>query len=618
VATVATGVGGRVTVARRPGRVVIAAVLLAAALAGLLGVWFVSGWADVRARQHELATAPAHDATQLGDQVARDLRSELGRLVAREAARPYYHYGNLFHDPKAGGSSVTPSPLAGGPGDPLVLGHFQIDPAGRVTTPTINDDVPELSEPAHLAANTAFRDEVRAHLSGRLVVEQPTRVAEAAPDPRAPRTRPQVQRSQTQVIELDPSSYAQNNASNDVFWQQQAATPRPVPKPPPKPTPRPAPAPLATTPEGRIPITISAFDWRTEPYGGVPTLIAVRHVDTPDGTLVQGFVVSRASLDDWLATRAGDTALALVPDAAGDPAASRGEASDVAPGWTLSATPSATVVAASAASAGDIARTFVVRFVIVGAIAALVFGFVVVLVARAEQLARERSQFAAAAAHELRTPLAGLQLYGDMLADGLGDPGKLADYARRMSEEASRLGRVVSNVLGFSQLERGNLAIDAREGELGKLLCELADRTQPALDRAGAVLDLDVPPELRATFDHDAVTRIVGNLLDNAEKYGRDADDRTISLRAREVTNDHGDRVEVTVSDRGPGVPDKTRRRLFETFHRGSSTTDGAPAGLGLGLSLSRSLARAMGGELAYLPREGGGASFVLRLRRAA
>jgi signal transduction histidine kinase len=225
-------------------------------------------------------------------------------------------------------------------------------------------------------------------------------------------------------------------------------------------------------------------------------------------------------------------------------------------------------------------------------------------------LARERSKFAAAAAHELRTPLAGLQLYGDMLADGLGDPAKMRDYARRMSEEASRLGRVVSNVLGFSQLERGNLSVEVRTGELGSALCELAERAQPALDRAGAVLDLDVPPELTARFDRDALARIIGNLLDNAEKYGRDAEDRTIALSARALD----DRVEIAVSDHGPGIAPAARGKLFRAFSRGVSS-DG-PAGLGLGLALSQSLARAMGGDLEYRSAPGGGAMFVLRLAR--
>ena len=227
----------------------------------------------------------------------------------------------------------------------------------------------------------------------------------------------------------------------------------------------------------------------------------------------------------------------------------------------------------------------------------------------AEKLARERSQFAAAAAHELRTPLTGLQLYGDMLADGLGDPGKMRDYARRMSEDASRLGRVVSNMLGFSQLERGGLSVDAQVGPFGQTLCELAERAQPAPDRTGAALEVDVSPDLRARFDRDALARIVGNLLDNAEKYTRGANDRTIRLAARP----RGDVVEVSVEDRGPGIADATK--LFRAFSRGVSS-DG-PAGLGLGLALSLSLARAMGGELAYTPRDGGGATFVLQLPSA-
>ena len=235
---------------------------------------------------------------------------------------------------------------------------------------------------------------------------------------------------------------------------------------------------------------------------------------------------------------------------------------------------------------------------------------VVGLVARAERLARERSQFAAAAAHELRTPLAGLQLYGDMLADGLGDPAKLRDYAKRMSEEASRLGRVVSNVLGFSQLERGNLSVEVKPGPLGTVLRDLAERAEPALDRAGAMLALDVSPDLQARYDRDAVIRIIGNLLDNAEKYGRTAEDRTIQLTARETDNV----VEVVVSDHGPGVAQNARAKLFQAFSRGVDN-DG-PAGLGLGLALSQSLARAMGGDLEYRASDSG-ATFVLRLPKA-
>jgi signal transduction histidine kinase len=351
-----------------------------------------------------------------------------------------------------------------------------------------------------------------------------------------------------------------------------------------------------------VTITISPLEWRTLPFAGEPALLAIRQVQTPDGALAQGFVVDHATLNSWLATKAGDMVAELHPDD------SRGAA--IAPGWSLMVEPDRRALAQAADEAQAIARAFLVRFIGIGSVAGLAAAFVLLLVMRAETLARERSQFAAAAAHELRTPLAGLQLYGDMLADGLGDPGKMAEYSRRMSDDAARLGRVVTNILGFSQLERGNLSVDVKAGPLGEILCELAERARPALDRAGAALEIDVAPDLRARFDRDALARIVGNLLDNAEKYARGADDRTIRLGAL----DRGDVIEVSVEDHGPGITDKTK--LFRAFSRGVSSSKGPP-GLGLGLALSMSLARAMGGQLTYLQRDASGATFVLQLPRA-
>jgi signal transduction histidine kinase len=690
---------------KKPGipRVVYAAALLGALVAALLGAWFVSGWHDVRLRQEQVRTAPVRAAEAKADELGRELRGELEALMAREVKRPYFHYQNLMHDPRASvGVSVSPSPLAQGPEDRLIAGYFQIDSTGRATTPTINDDVPDLSEPENLAGNRAFRDQVTRDLVAVLTPpKMPTTNAVVAQvDPPQPHHTPRntasivgtqsadssgsapgtaFQSQQAQVYEIDPSSYAQNNFSNSVYWQQHdnnnavfvppdnnnAGTPKPAndepPKPneappsePPKPdatkpdatkpdatkaivdpprvTPtkpvvRPAPksAPIAALP-APITITVSALAWQSLPFGGTPGLIAVRQVQTPDGNLTQGFVIDRSTLTSQLAGKAGEMVAELHLDngalATTDPTASgatTGSAPagvgpltrsvEIAPGWQLTVAPNPRTILQATRDASDIARSFLIRFILVGAIGLLVAAAVLWLVVRAEALARERSQFAAAAAHELRTPLAGLQLYGDMLADGLGDQQKTRDYARRMSEEASRLGRVVSNVLGFSQLERGNLSVDAQVGSLGEALCELADRALPALDRAGAVLDLDVAPDLRARFDRDALARIVGNLLDNAEKYTREAEDRTIRLAAV----DKGDVIDVIVSDKGPGVAKGAT--LFKAFSRGVPA-DG-PAGLGLGLALSRSLAEAMGGELLHSDADGGGASFTLRLPRA-
>jgi signal transduction histidine kinase len=680
-------------VTRPPPRALYAAGLLTVLLGALLVAWFVSGWADVRGRQRAVREAPGLAAEQRGAALAHELRGELAALMSREVDRPYFHYQNLFHDPLASaGLSVAPSPLARGSDDALVLGYFQFDASGRATTPTLNDELPELSEPRHLADNRRFRDEVTRSLAATLAPHRDAGPLVAALTPPPPRSVPrhpppqprqvapveqaeaQVQQ-QAQVVTIDPDTYVQNSWSNSVYRNQQRVEPQAKvqqappqarsreailqqalsqqassqqaaaqpaapaqPSPPPdaepqapsthaEPQPSPpreaepqAPPPRALsarTPSARAPsaqarvtepptpitITVSPLEWRTLPFAGQPAVVAVRQVETPDGRLAQGFVVDRTALTSWLASHAGDAVAELRTGDHG--------ATEIVPGWYLDVAANPLALAAAAAEVTGVARGFLLRFVAVGVVAILAAWLVVMLVARAERLARERSQFAAAAAHELRTPLAGLQLYGDMLADGLGDPGKVRDYARRMSEEASRLGRVVSNVLGFSQLERGNLSVEPRAGALGAALCELAERAQPALDRAGAALALDVAPELSARFDRDALARIVGNLLDNAEKYGRQAGDRTISLAARAT----GSSVEVVVSDHGPGIAPPVRARLFQPFARGV-TADG-PAGLGLGLALSQSLARAMGGDLAYRPGPEGGAAFVLTLARA-
>lgn len=691
-----------------------AAGLLVVLLAGLLGAWFISGWHDVRMRQAEVGDAPRKLAEQRAVELARELHAGLEALITREVRRPYFHYQNLMHDPKASvGVSVSPSPLARNPDDELVLGYFQIDHEGKTTTPTINDELPELSEPENLAENRAFRDQVARDLAIPLApppLPEPTpvMVAEVSPKPRPKRpARPRVQRpvvasadvtapaerrpapqipatsapppqampppqKRPQVVQLDPDVYVQNSQSNTIYWQQKSKAPMPpavsqvpttasesatpaakqeTPAPPAtseveataskstapsttpaakaasekstKPVKTASSAPAApAAPATPVTITISPLEWQTHVFAGAPTLVAVRHVQTPDASLAQGFVIDRATLTASLAAKAGELVARLhvsEPQAAGttepggaevpEASARSDRAVDIAPGWQLTVSPNPRTLVEAAAAAHDIARTFLIRFFGLGALALVAAGSVLLLVLRAEKLARERSQFAAAAAHELRTPLAGLQLYGDMLADGLGDPAKVRDYARRMSEEASRLGRVVSNVLGFSQLERGNLAVEPQVGSLGEALLELAERAEPALDRAGAALELDVAPDLRARFDRDALARIIGNLLDNAEKYARGADDRTIRVAAHE----RGEVVEIVVQDHGPGVADRTK--LFRPFSRG--VTGDGPAGLGLGLALSQSLAEAMGGKLAYRSSEGRGATFVLELPRA-
>jgi len=123
-------------------------------------------------------------------------------------------------------------------------------------------------------------------------------------------------------------------------------------------------------------------------------------------------------------------------------------------------------------------------------------------------------------------------------------------------------------------------------------------------------LKRNLPVEaISVATDRDAVEQIAINLLGNACKYASSGRELLVEMRMRSAGG-----AEVSVGDRGPGVPASHRERIFEKFHRVDETLTAEKGGAGLGLSIARQLARGLGGELRYRPRNGGGAEFILEL----
>jgi signal transduction histidine kinase len=225
--------------------------------------------------------------------------------------------------------------------------------------------------------------------------------------------------------------------------------------------------------------------------------------------------------------------------------------------------------------------------------------------------AERRTRFAAAVSHELRTPLTTLQLYSEMLADGVvSDPQARQEYLETIQAESGRLASLVENVLLHARLERTG------PPELKRLaVSELLDSIEPVLRRRAAeagrpfdvawALDRDAEVEV----DRDAVERVLFNLVDNACKHAAGAEDPSLKLELSR----RGSFVDLQVSDHGPGIPRALGSAVFEAFRRGGE--EGAP-GAGLGLNLSQSLARELQGELSLVPSESG-ACFRLSLRLA-
>ncbi|HUR59375.1 MAG TPA: HAMP domain-containing sensor histidine kinase [Opitutaceae bacterium] len=229
---------------------------------------------------------------------------------------------------------------------------------------------------------------------------------------------------------------------------------------------------------------------------------------------------------------------------------------------------------------------------------------------RSEEEAVQKTSFVANVSHEFKTPLTTIRLYAELLEQGrVRDAAQGSEYLRTIGRETQRLARLVNNALDFSRLEQGRKKFARENVELGADVGRLLDTQGPRLAECGLQLKRALPAApLNVTTDRDALEQIVLNLLDNACKYAAIGGEVTVTVRAR----DGG--AEVSVADRGPGVPPEHRERIFEKFHRVDDKLTAEKTGAGLGLSIARQLARGLGGELRHAPRDGGGAEFILEL----
>jgi signal transduction histidine kinase len=231
---------------------------------------------------------------------------------------------------------------------------------------------------------------------------------------------------------------------------------------------------------------------------------------------------------------------------------------------------------------------------------------------REAALTRARAEFLTSVTHELKTPLASIRLFAEMLLEGrVASEAKRDEYHRLLAGETERLSTLIENVLDLGRLERGERALDVHEQPLDDVVRDTLERFAPLAERDGLALEAKWPSApLVASVDRGAVAQALLNLLDNARKYARSGGRAEVELARA------GELARLAVRDFGPGVPEEERAAIFERFVRGERQQDGATPGLGLGLHLARSLVRALHGELECVaPRDGrGGACFVVTL----
>lgn len=222
--------------------------------------------------------------------------------------------------------------------------------------------------------------------------------------------------------------------------------------------------------------------------------------------------------------------------------------------------------------------------------------------------ALQKTNFVSSVSHELKTPLTSIRLYAELLRDGrVDDVQKKGKFLDVIVTESERLTRLVNNVLDFSRMEQGRRRYALEPLELRSVLREVVEAQRGRIEAAGMRLVLEVgEAEMMLPADRDAVGQIVVNLLDNAVKYAPDGGEVRVGLQPA------ADGAEVTVQDRGPGIAEAHRARLFESFYRVDCELTAKCNGCGLGLSIARRLMRGMGGDLTFAPRGGGGSCFTL------
>ncbi len=219
---------------------------------------------------------------------------------------------------------------------------------------------------------------------------------------------------------------------------------------------------------------------------------------------------------------------------------------------------------------------------------------------------RIRTALLAALSHDLRTPLAGIKAAVSSLRsdDVEWSEDDEAELLAAIEDGADRLDHLVGNLLDISRLQTGTVTPIVREVGLDEVVPVALGGV------AEDSVELGIPETLPVVaVDKGLLERVVANVVENAVEYSPDGEPVLVSAGAV------ADRVEVRVVDRGPGVPDEAKERIFEPFQRLGDAPRGA--GVGLGLAVARGFAEALGGTLTAEDTPGGGLTMVLSLRPA-
>ena len=228
--------------------------------------------------------------------------------------------------------------------------------------------------------------------------------------------------------------------------------------------------------------------------------------------------------------------------------------------------------------------------------------------AREVRVAELKSNFVASVSHDLKTPLALIQLFAETLELGrVRTPERAQEYYRIINGESKKLTRLIENILDFSRMEAGLRPYRMEPADLRESVTKVLSRMETQFSQGKFELKTDIAPDLpHILADERAAEQAIENLLANAMKYSGES--RTIEVAAKRA----GDHIVVSVTDHGIGITRREQSRIFRKFYRVQRELGGGPQGTGLGLAIVDHTMRGHGGFVHVESEPDQGSTFSL------
>jgi two-component system sensor histidine kinase SenX3 len=226
----------------------------------------------------------------------------------------------------------------------------------------------------------------------------------------------------------------------------------------------------------------------------------------------------------------------------------------------------------------------------------------------AVRLEATRRDFVANVSHELKTPVGAMALLAEAVLDAVDDPEAVHRFAEKILHEATRLGTLVTELIALSRLQGAERLPDMNAVDIDAVVRDALGRARIAAENTGIDIATDTDSCLLVEGDRTLLVTALANLLENAVAYSQPG--TPVSISRRRV----GDFVEISVTDRGIGIPEDEQQRVFERFYRLDKARSRATGGTGLGLAIVKHVAANHGGEVKLWSRPGTGSTFTLRI----